>query len=169
MFPALAVKKAGFVRILMRNNMKTNIQIKKLDHFPVDCPLPNYATEGSAGMDLYAAIEETIIIAPREVKIIPTGIAIALPQGFEAQIRSRSGLAAKNAIAVLNSPGTIDSDYRGEIKVILINHGKEEFRVEKAMRIAQAVISKYEQIAWVEMQELDDTARGEGGFGSTGH
>ncbi len=130
--------------------------------------LPSYATSGSAGMDLLAIIESPITIMPSEVQLIPTGIAIALPCGFEAQIRPRSGLALKHGITVLNSPGTIDSDYRGEIKVILINHSKESYTVNPQDRIAQMIISKYETINWNIVTDLDSTERQEGGFGSTG-
>ena len=130
--------------------------------------LPSYATSGSAGMDLLAIIESPITIMPSEVQLIPTGIAIALPCGFEAQIRPRSGLALKHGITVLNSPGTIDSDYRGEIKVILINHSKEAYTVNPQDRIAQMIISKYETINWNLVTDLDSTDRQEGGFGSTG-
>jgi len=148
--------------------MKTYIQIKKLDHY-ADLPLPQYATQNSAGIDLLAAVTEETIIKPGEIKLIPTGIAIALKEGFEAQVRPRSGLAAKHGITVLNSPGTIDADYRGEIKVILINHGKENFVIERGMRIAQMIISRYESISWQEVNALEETDRGYGGFGSTGH
>ncbi|KJV90126.1 dUTP diphosphatase family protein [Rickettsia bellii str. RML Mogi] len=130
--------------------------------------MPEYATDHSAGMDLTAANEQPITIKAGEIQLIPTGIAIALPELFEAQIRPRSGLAAKNGITVANSPGTIDADYRGEIKVILINLGKDDFVIEKGMRIAQMVISKYERISWKESETLEETARGSGGFGSTG-
>ncbi|KAJ6644858.1 Arginine--tRNA ligase [Pseudolycoriella hygida] len=130
--------------------------------------LPTYATEKSSGMDLIAANIEPIIIKPQEVQLIPTGICIALPDYLEAQIRPRSGLALKHGITVLNSPGTIDSDYRGEIKVILINHFAEIFTITRGMKIAQMVVAKYEQILWHEVYNLDETARGEGGFGSTG-
>jgi dUTP pyrophosphatase len=146
---------------------KVTIPIKQLENH--DFELPHYATEHSAGMDLSAAIEDKIIIEPGAVQIIPTGIAIALPDGFEAQVRPRSGLAAKFGVTVLNSPGTIDADYRGEIKAILINHGKSDFVVEKGMRIAQLVIAKYEQIKWDLSEDLSETARGIKGFGSTGH
>ena len=130
--------------------------------------LPSYATSGSAGMDLLASIESPVTIMPSEIKLIPTGIAIALPCDFEAQIRPRSGLALKHGITVLNSPGTIDSDYRGEIKVILINHSKELYTVNPQDRIAQMVIAKYETIDWNMVTNLDSTERQEGGFGSTG-
>ncbi|WP_375358746.1 dUTP diphosphatase [Candidatus Tisiphia endosymbiont of Neophilaenus lineatus] len=144
-----------------------NIKIKKLEH-AVDL-LPSYATEHSAGMDLVAANIEPITIKPQEVKLVPTGICIALPSHLEAQIRPRSGLALKHGVTVLNSPGTIDADYRGEIKVILINHHpKEDFVIERGMKIAQMVIARYEQILWDEVNSLDETSRGSGGFGSTG-
>jgi dUTP pyrophosphatase len=130
--------------------------------------MPNYATEGSAGVDLSAAITTQIIIKPGEHTIVPTGICISLQEGFEAQIRPRSGLAAKHGITVLNTPGTIDSDYRGEIKVILINHGKEEFVIERGMRIAQMVIAQYAKASFEEVGTLSVTERGDGGFGSTG-
>ena len=148
--------------------MRLSVKITKLEH-GANLPLPVYATNGSSGMDLFAAISHPISIKKGEVSIIPTGIAIALPTGFEAQIRPRSGLAAKFGITVLNTPGTIDSDYRGEIKAILINHGQEDFVVERGMRIAQMVVAKYERIVLEEVSSLDDTTRGEKGFGSTGH
>ncbi len=143
------------------------IQIKKLDNYQ-ELDLPSYATDHAAGMDLFAAISEPIAIAAGEVSIVPAGIAIALPIGFEAQVRPRSGLAAKFGVTVLNAPGTIDADYRGEIKAILINQGKEDFVVERGMRIAQLVIAKHEQVSWDQVDELADTARGKKGFGSTG-
>lgn len=131
-------------------------------------PLPFYATDGSAGMDLYASNAEPIHIGSGETILIPTGLKIALPVGYELQVRPRSGLALKNSITVLNSPGTVDADYRGNVGVILINHGKESFTVNNGDRIAQAVVTKYERITWNEVEELDKTERGEGGFGSTG-
>ncbi len=127
-----------------------------------------YATKGSAGIDLRANNENPEIIKPGETKLIPTGIAVALPKGYEAQIRPRSGLALKNSLTVLNTPGTIDSDYRGEIGIILINHGKKDYIVENGARIAQMVIAKYEQVELEFVKELDETKRGSGGFGSTG-
>ena len=130
--------------------------------------LPTYATEKSAGMDLSAALEEAIELDAGERALVPTGLAIALPDGFEAQIRPRSGLALKHGVTVLNSPGTIDADYRGEIKVILINHGKEPFVIERGMRIAQMVIERYETVSWDVVDSLEESERGEGGFGSTG-
>ncbi|WP_347938719.1 dUTP diphosphatase [Rickettsia oklahomensis] len=144
----------------------TQFKIQKLENFFGG--LPEYATERSAGMDLIAANAQPIIIKIGEIQLIPTGIAIALPDSFEAQIRPRSGLAVKHGITVANSPGTIDADYRGEIKVILINLGKEDFIIEKGMRIAQMIISKYERILWEESITLDETVRGSSGFGSTG-
>ena len=145
----------------------TILKIKKLDNGK-DLPLPKYETIGSAGMDLLAAIDEPLTIKPAEIKLVKTGIAFALEQGFEAQVRPRSGLALKNGITVLNTPGTIDSDYRGEVCVILINHSQVDFTVTRGMRIAQVVIAKYEQAQVVEVQDLDETVRGAGGFGSTG-
>lgn len=148
--------------------MKLPVNIIKLEN-GTDLDLPAYATSGSAGIDLFAAVVNPTIIKKGEISIIPTGIAVALPTGFEAQIRPRSGLAAKFGVTVLNTPGTIDSDYRGEIKAILINHGQEDFIVERGMRIAQMIIAKYEHIILEEVSSLDDTARGVKGFGSTGH
>lgn len=130
--------------------------------------LPTYATAASAGMDLRAAIEESISLVPMERKIIPTGMSIALPEGHEAQVRPRSGLAVKHGITVLNSPGTIDADYRGEIGVILINLSNEVFTVAPEDRIAQLVIAEYTQIVWEPTQTLEESERGSGGFGSTG-
>lgn len=145
----------------------TILKIKKLENFR-ELTLPKYETAGSAGMDLTASIDEDIIIKSGEIKLIKTGIAIALEKGFEAQIRPRSGLALKNGITVLNTPGTIDSDYRGEICVILINHSKLDFVVSRGMRIAQMIIAKYEQAEIITVENLDETIRGSSGFGSTG-
>lgn len=131
-------------------------------------PLPTYATPGSAGMDLRAALTEAIVIQPGERCLIPTGIAISVPLGYEAQVRPRSGLAIKNGITMLNSPGTIDSDYRGEIKVIAVNHGQAAFKVERGERIAQLVIAPVVQAQWKPVQNLDESSRGSGGFGHTG-
>ncbi len=133
-----------------------------------DLALPAYATTDSAGLDLQAAIDADITLAPMKRILIPTGLAIALPGQFEAQIRPRSGLALKNGITVLNSPGTIDADYRGEIQVILINLGSEPFTISRGMRIAQMIIAPVQQISWQQVNILGDTARGVGGFGSTG-
>lgn len=148
--------------------MKLSVKITKLKHAK-DLSLPAYATSQSAGMDLLAAVFEPTVVKAGEIAIIPTGIAIALPEGFEAQIRPRSGLAAKFGITVLNTPGTIDADYRGEIKVILINHSSSDFVIERGMRIAQMVVARYEHIILEEVQSLEDTSRGAKGFGSTGH
>jgi len=130
--------------------------------------MPHYATEQSAGMDLEAAINSPVTLKAGEHTLIKTGLAIALPAGYEAQIRPRSGLAYKNGVTVLNSPGTIDADYRGEIGVILINHGKEDFIIERGMRIAQMIIAPYTHATWNVCENLDETKRGAGGFGSTG-
>jgi dUTP diphosphatase len=133
-----------------------------------DLPLPSYMTEGSAGMDLFAAVKEPLVINPMNTCLVPTNIKIELPPGFEAQIRPRSGLAFRDKITLPNSPGTIDSDYRGEIKVIMLNLGTQPFAVGRGDRIAQMIISRYERVNWEESGSLGDTARGEGGFGSTG-
>jgi dUTP pyrophosphatase len=130
--------------------------------------LPKYATEHSAGLDLEAALDAPVTLKPGERQLIPTGLSIALPEGFEAQVRPRSGLAIKNGVTCLNSPGTIDADYRGEVKVILANLGSEPFTVERGMRIAQMVVAKYKRVEWQAVDQLDETARGGGGFGSTG-
>lgn len=145
----------------------TEIPVMRLPHAK-DLPLPGYATTHAAGMDLTAAIAENITLAPMQRALVPTGLAIALPPGFEAQIRPRSGLAAKNGVTVLNTPGTIDADYRGEIKVILINLGDTPFTVEPGMRVAQMIVAPYTCVAWQETDRLDETGRGTGGFGSTG-
>jgi len=143
------------------------VQVMRLAH-GADLPLPDYATADSAGADLLAAVDTPMSLEPGQRALVPTGIAIALPSGYEAQVRPRSGLALKHGITGLNSPGTIDADYRGEIGVILINHGDEAFIVERGMRIAQMVIAPVTLADWREVESLDDTARGAGGFGSTG-
>ena len=143
------------------------ISITRLPHAK-DLALPNYATEHSAGMDLLAAVSETKTLEPGERLLIPTGLALALPDGYEAQIRPRSGLALKHGITLVNSPGTIDADYRGEVGVIVINHGTESFAIERGMRIAQMVIAPYTRAQFSEVLELPSTDRGTGGFGSTG-
>ena len=130
--------------------------------------LPEYQTAGAAGMDLKADISEPIVLKPGEVQVIPTGLYMAIPEGYEIQVRSRSGLAAKNSIFCLNSPGTLDADWRGNTGVILANFGKNNFVVNPGDRIAQAVLNKIEKIEWNEVAELDETERGEGGFGHTG-
>ena len=133
-----------------------------------DLPLPRYQTEHAAAMDLHAAVKESIQLPPGDILLVPCGFSLAVPTGFEAQIRPRSGLASKSGIAVVNSPGTIDSDYRGEVKVALINLSKTAFPVERGMRIAQLLIVPVPRVHWEEVAELPDTARGEGGFGHTG-
>ena len=143
----------------------TKILIKRLSK---EVPLPKYETSGSSGMDLAANINSNIEINPGKTAIIPTGVALSIPKGFEVQIRPRSGLAAKQKISVLNTPGTIDADYRGEIKVILINLGEESFKVEKGLRIAQMVVCPVVQAQLEEVDDLNETERGKGGFGSTG-
>lgn len=131
-------------------------------------PTPAYATEKSAGMDLKADIQEPVVLNPLERALIPTGLYLALPDGTEAQVRPRSGLAAKFGMSVLNAPGTIDADYRGEVKVILVNLSNEPFTVNPGERIAQLVVARYDKVEWDEVEVLDETERGEGGFGSTG-
>jgi len=133
-----------------------------------DVPLPAYQSQDAVGMDLHAAVAEPVTVAPGAVAGIPCGFAMALPPGYEAQVRPRSGLAAKHAISLANPPGTIDPDYRGEVKVLLINHGKEPFVVTRGMRIAQMVVMPVPRVSWAEVSELPATARGEGGFGHTG-
>lgn len=143
------------------------IAIQRLAHNP-DLDLPSYETAGAAGMDLRAAISEAVTLQPGERRLIPTGLAIALPMGYEAQVRPRSGLALKAGITCLNSPGTVDSDYRGELSVILINLGAEPFTLRRGDRIAQMVIATHERVKWGEVTQLPPSARGQGGFGSTG-
>ncbi len=144
-----------------------SVAIQRLPH-GADLALPAPATDRSAGVDLVAAVTDPVVLEPGRRALIPTGIAIQLPGGFEAQVRPRSGLAVKHGVTVLNSPGTIDADYRGEIGVILINHGDEPFTVTRGMRIAQMVIAPVSRAQWREVDALDETGRGDGGFGSTG-
>tara|TARA_B100002003_G_C13995721_1_gene480916 strand:+ start:411 stop:869 length:459 start_codon:yes stop_codon:yes gene_type:complete len=146
---------------------RVKVSVQRLDHGK-DLPLPEIQTELSAGVDLLAAVEGNIELAPGDRTIVPTGLVIALPAGFEAQIRPRSGLAIKSGVTVLNSPGTIDTDYRGEIGAIMINQGQETFTIERGMRIAQMVVAPVVGIEWDETDTLPETARGAGGFGSTG-
>lgn len=145
------------------------IPITRLPHAQ-GLPLPAYETSGAAGMDLRAAVpdEEPVILRPGSRAMVPTGLTFALPQGFEAQVRPRSGLAAKAGVTCLNTPGTVDSDYRGEVKVILINLGEDDFTIRRGDRIAQMIIAPVVQAGWREVDSLDETARGAGGFGSTG-
>ena len=148
---------------------EVQIAAQRLAH-GVDLSLPSYVTEGAAGMDLMAALPEgeDMVLRPGDRALVPTGLAIALPLGFEAQVRPRSGLAVKNGMTVLNSPGTIDSDYRGEVKVILINLGTEDFTITRGLRVAQMVIAPVTRGVWTETDHLPETDRGAGGFGSTG-
>lgn len=143
------------------------ISVTRMPH-AAELALPSYATEHSAGMDLLAAVNEAVTLAPGARMLVPTGLAIALPDGYEAQIRPRSGLALKHGITLVNTPGTIDADYRGEVGVIIINHGDAPFVIERGMRIAQMVIAPYTRAAFSEVIELPTSARGAGGFGSTG-
>lgn len=143
------------------------VPVRRLPH-GADLPLPAYATASSAGIDLLAAVEATVVLEPAARAMIPTGIAIALPEGHEAQVRPRSGLAARHGVTVLNSPGTIDADYRGEVAVILINLGDAPFRIERGMRVAQMIVAPVDTISWQEVERLPETVRAAGGFGSTG-
>ncbi len=144
-----------------------SVPIERLAH-AADLDLPAYATEGAAGMDMLAAIDEPITLAPGARALVATGFRIALPEGFEAQIRPRSGLAAKHGITVLNAPGTIDADYRGEIKALLVNLGEDDFVIQRGMRITQLIVAPVRRAQWQSVEGLDATARGAGGFGSTG-
>ena len=143
------------------------IEVVRLPH-AADLPLPGYATAGAAGMDLLAAVSEPLLIAPGARALVPTGLRVALPPGHELQVRPRSGLALKHGIVLPNSPGTIDEDFRGELQVIVLNAGAEPFTVERGMRLAQAVLAPVTRAAWREVDALPDSARGAGGFGSTG-
>ncbi|MBA5778794.1 dUTP diphosphatase [Stappia sp. F7233] len=147
--------------------MSVTVLLRRLDHGK-DLPLPSYQSEHAAGVDLCAAIDGAIVLEPGKRVLVPTGIAIALPFDMEAQVRPRSGLAAKHGVTVLNTPGTVDADYRGEIKVILVNLGEEPFEIQRGTRIAQMVVAPVTRVAFVEVADLDETARGAGGFGSTG-
>jgi dUTP pyrophosphatase len=144
-----------------------DVEVKRLPH-GADLPLPQYATADSAGLDLLAAVDADLVLQPGARALVPTGLAIALPPGYEAQVRPRSGLALRNGITLLNSPGTVDADYRGEVGVILINLGQEPFVVTRGMRIAQMVVAPVTRLAWREVADLPTSERGAGGFGSTG-
>lgn len=152
------------------NNLSDKIEIrfirikKEFNHIP----LPSYATKGSSGMDVYAALSEPMKLKMSTIELVPTNLSVEIPEGYEIQVRPRSGLAAKHGIGILNSPGTIDSDYRGEIKIIIINFGKEDFIIQPAERIAQLVVSKVYTAKLIEVEELNNTKRGKGGFGHTG-
>lgn len=144
------------------------VQITRVAGRGGEIPLPRYATEHAAGMDLSAAVESEVVLVPGQTILIPTGFAIALPPGYEAQVRPRSGLAIRHGVGILNAPGTIDADYRGEVKVILTNFGTENFVVRRGDRIAQMVIARHERAVWEEKEGLEETGRGAGGFGHTG-
>lgn len=149
-------------------SQEIEIKFKRLRKELNYIPLPSYATKGSAGLDIYAAIEKPISLPHGAIEMVPTNISVEIPEGYEIQVRPRSGLAAKHGIGILNSPGTIDSDYRGEIKIIIINFSKEDFVIQPAERIAQLVVSKVYTAKFIETNELNNTSRGEGGFGHTG-
>jgi dUTP pyrophosphatase len=144
------------------------VRILRINPDKTDIPLPAYSTDGSAGMDICAAVDADVFLQPGETALIPTGFIIELPQGLEAQIRPRSGLAFKHNLGILNSPGTIDSDYRGEVKIILTNFGKNPYTVRRGDRIAQMIVAAYERVHWEEASSLKESLRGEGGFGHTG-
>ena len=144
------------------------VKIKRLEHGR-DVPMPVRMTEHAAGFDLHAAVTEPSIVQPGEIRLIPCGFAMALPPGYEAQVRPRSGLASRHGITMANAPGTIDADYRGEVQIVMINHGKQPFVVERGMRIAQMVVMPVPKVNLVEVDDLDETPRGKGGFGHTGH
>jgi dUTP pyrophosphatase len=145
-----------------------NIKIKRIDNRYDDIPLPSYSTEGSSGMDIRAAVDEEFVIRQKEIALIPTNLSVEIPKGFEIQVRPRSGLAIKHGIGILNSPGTIDSDYRGEIKIILFNFGSEDFYIKRGDRIAQLIVSRFVKADVNETDELNHSTRGAGGFGHTG-
>ncbi|MGB2866804.1 MAG: dUTP diphosphatase [Bacteroidota bacterium] len=148
--------------------MPLTVRISRTDPGRTDIPVPQYATAGSAGMDICAAVDQDLTVKPGETVLIPSGFLLELPQGYEGQVRPRSGLAVKHGIGILNSPGTIDSDYRGELKIILTNFGPAPFTIRRGDRIAQLVINKFERIQWEETHRVNETSRGEGGFGHTG-
>jgi len=145
-----------------------DIKVKRIRKELNNIPLPSYTTKGSAGMDIYAALEMPVTVSRGAIELVPTNISVEIPEGYEIQVRPRSGLAAKHGIGILNSPGTIDSDYRGEIKIIIINFGTEDFIIQPAERIAQLVVSKVYTANFIESNDLNNTSRGEGGFGHTG-
>ncbi len=153
----------------MHYDLPVPLLIVSIQRLSPNATLPAYATPGAAGMDLAAAIDDPVVLEPGRTALVPCGFAIALPHGFEAQVRPRSGLAAKHGVTVLNAPGTIDCDYRGEVKAILINHGSEPFTIAPGMRVAQMVVAAVEQVVWAPADTLPDTVRADGGFGHTGH
>jgi dUTP pyrophosphatase len=144
------------------------IRISRISNDVLDIPLPKYATDGSSGMDIYAAVANDVVMQPGGTTLVPSGFKIEIPSGFEAQVRPRSGLALKHGIGILNAPGTIDSDYRGEVGVILTNYGKKEFTIKRGDRIAQLVVMPVTKAVWIEVPDINDTTRGAGGFGHTG-
>lgn len=144
------------------------VRIKRVGE-NADLPLPRKMTDHAAGFDVSAAVRETVVLQPGEIRLIPCGFAMALPPDYEAQMRPRSGLASKHGVSMINTPGTIDADYRGEVHVPLVNHGKQPFAIERGMRIAQMVVKRVPPVQLLEVDELDDTDRGTGGFGHTGH
>jgi dUTP pyrophosphatase len=146
---------------------KINVKVKRLSH-GMDLPLPSYMSNHAAGMDMYAAVNPEVVISAGEWKLVPTGISIALPEGYEAQVRPRSGLALKQGVSILNTPGTVDADYRGEVGVIVMNHSKKDLIIKRGDRIAQMIVNKIERIEFEEVQELPGSDRGAGGFGHTG-
>ncbi len=150
------------------NPQQISIRICRVSDRIKDIPLPSYATDGSSGMDIRAGVEDKLTLRPGETALIPTGFRIEVPPGYEAQVRPRSGLAINNSVGILNSPGTIDSDYRGEVKIVITNFGKKEFTVARGDRIAQLVIAPVAHATWKEVSSIDSTSRGEGGFGHTG-
>jgi len=147
---------------------KVPIKVRRIKDEFSDIPLPEYSTKGSSGLDIRAAVDEALILSHGEVKLVPTNLSVEIPEDYEIQVRPRSGLAAKYGIGILNSPGTIDADYRGEIKVILINLSDKDFVINDGERIAQIIVSKHERVIWTEAEQLEETLRGEGGFGHTG-
>lgn len=151
----------------MSRPVPLHVPIKRLPHAE-GLALPAYATPDAAGLDLLAAIAEPVVLQPGERRLVPTGISIAVPPGYEAQVRPRSGLALKHGVSVLNAPGTVDADYRGEVGVVLINHGQQAFTINRGERIAQMVVAAFSRVEWLQVAELPQTERGEGGFGSTG-
>jgi len=145
-----------------------SVKITRTGHDRHDLPLPLYATEGSAGMDICAAVDQDVELAPGQTALVPTGFSIELPLGYEAQIRPRSGLAIKHQIGLMNAPGTIDSDYRGEVRIVVTNFGTKPFVVKRGDRIAQMIVARYSRVQWDEVEELEGSQRGSGGFGHTG-
>lgn len=158
---------AAALKTISSHDGALSVQILQMPH-AAGLPLPAYATEHAAGCDVVAAVDTPLTLAPGQYAMVPTGLCVALPTGYELQVRARSGLAAKHGIGLVNGIGTIDADYRGEIKIIMINHGAESFTIERGMRIAQFVIAQYTAVTWAASETLPETARGANGFGSTG-